>query len=185
MRKIVLCITAAGSLLVSIASPASAQSSTALAPGARLRLITPRLDASQQTVTVISASTDSVQFRPEGSSVTRTISLSDISAVEVRTFGQRPFLRNMLIGGAIGGALGGALAYAAYEECEDCWFFVTSRGRDTAGGVLVGGLTGIVGGLAVAAFQREERWTRIPFNRSVALLSTPDGRFGFALKRGF
>lgn len=185
MRKIVLCITVAGSLLVSNTSFAAAQSSTVLAPGARLRLITPRLEASQQTVTVISASADSVQFMSDGYQITRTIPISEISAVEVRTFGERPFLRNMFIGGAIGGVLGAALAYAAYEECEDCWLFVTSRDRDTAGGALLGGLTGVVGGLAVAAFQRGERWTRIPLNATVALSPTPDGRFALTFKRGF
>ena len=40
-------------------------------------------------------------------------------------------------------------------------------------------------GLAVAAVQRGERWTRIPLNANVALLPTPNGRFAFTLTRGF
>ena len=185
MRQIALCIAAAASIVSATATPLGAQSSTVLEPGARLRLITPRLDASQQTVTVISASSDSVKFRSESYPVTRTIPLSDISAVEVRTFGQRPFLRNMLVGGAVGGTLGAILGYTSYEKCEDCWIYVTSRSRDAAGGALLGGLAGVVGGLAVAAFQRGERWTRIPLNANVALVPTRYGRFAFILTRGF
>lgn len=185
MRQIALCIATAASLMSVTSTPTRAQENTVLAPGARLRLITPRLDVSQQSVTVISASSDSVAFRSDSYPDTRTIALSDISAVEVRTFGQRPFLRNMFVGGAVGVTLGAILAYSSYEKCEDCWIYVTSRGRDTAGGALLGGLAGVVGGLALAAVQRGERWTRIPLNANVALLPTPNGRFAFTITRGF
>ena len=185
MRQIALCIAAAAALMSVIVTPARAQESTVLAPGTRLRLITPRLNASQQDVTVISASSDSVAFRSESYPATRTIALSDITAVEVLTFGERPFLRNMFVGAGVGATLGGILAYTSFKECEDCWFYVSSRGREMMGGALLGGLAGVLGGLALAGVQRAERWTRIPLNANVALVPTPDGRFAFTFTRGF
>lgn len=185
MRQLALCIAVAASLMSVTSTPARAQENTVLAPGARLRLITPRLDASQQNVTVISASADSVAFRSESYPDTRTVALSDITAVEVLTFGERPFLRNMFVGGAVGGTLGAILAYTSFKKCEDCWIYVSSRSRETTGGALLGGLAGVIGGLAVAAVQRGERWTRIPLNANVALVPTPNGRFAFTLTRGF
>lgn len=184
MRPIARCIAAALCLLASAAFPLEAQANAVFAPGARLRLITPRLDSSQQTVTVISATSDSVVFRSEGNAVARTIPLSDITAVDVRSYGERPFLRNMLIGAAIGAGAGAVLAAGAYEECQDC-YFATSRSAETAGGALVGSLAGLLGGLAVAAFQREERWTRIPLNASAALRSLPGTGFAITLTHAF
>lgn len=185
MRQLLVLITIAGAMLATDTTRTAAQEIRGLAPGARVRLITPRLEASQQTVTVVSSSSDSIQFRSASYPVTRSLPLSDIAAVEVRSYGERPFLRNMFIGAAAGGTLGAVLAYAAYEECEDCWFYPQSRGRDTAGGALLGGLVGVVGGLIVAGVQRGERWTRIPLNGNVALLPSLDGRFHFNLTRAF
>jgi hypothetical protein len=184
MRQIARCIAALVSLLAFAAPPVGAQANPVFAPGARLRLITPRLDASQQTVTVISATSDSIVFRSETNPALRTIPLSDISAVEVRSHGERPFLRNMLIGSAVGAGTGALMASVAYKECEDCWFS-TSRSAETAGGALVGSIAGLLGGLAVAAFQRGERWTRIPLNATVALQPSPGGRFALTLTRAF
>jgi len=184
MRQIVLFVAAASCLLVSDSASLAAQATTALAPGARLRLITPRLEASQQMVRIISATSDSVEFRSEGYPVTRTIALSDVSAIEVRSDGQRPFLRNMVIGGGLGAALGATIAAATYEECRaSCWFYPTSRGRDAAGGAILGGAAGLVAGLAVAALQKGERWTRIPLNANVSLRPTAGGRFALTLTR--
>ncbi|HEU4749354.1 MAG TPA: hypothetical protein VFS56_12695 [Gemmatimonadaceae bacterium] len=185
MRQLLVLITIAGAMLAADTTPIAAQGVARLAPGSRVRLITPRLEASQQTVTVVSASSDSIQFRSVSYPVTRSLPLSEITAVEVRSYGERPFLRNMFIGGAVGGTLGAVAAYASYKECEDCWFYPQSRGRDTAGGALLGGLAGVVGGLIVAGVQRGERWTRIPLNANVALLPSLDGRFHFNLTRAF
>jgi len=184
MKHFALCISAASLLLAAAATPGAAQLQTGLTPGARVRLITPRLEASQQTVTVVSSSSDSVHFRSQSHPVTRSLPLSQINAVEVRSYGERPFLRNMFIGGAVGTGVGAALAFLAYEECDNCWY-PTSRGRDTAGGALLGGLAGVIGGLAVAAVQRRELWTRIPLNANVALLPSLNGRFYFNLARAF
>lgn len=183
MRPIA-CIAGALCLLASATRPVEAQANAVFAPGARLRLITPRLESSQQTVTVISATSDSVVFRSIADPVARTIPISAISAVDVRSYGERPFLRNMLIGAAIGAGAGAVVAAAAYEECEDCYFPV-SRSAETAGGALLGSLGGLLGGLAVAAFQREERWTRIPLNANVALRSSPSKTFALTLTRAF
>jgi len=185
MRQLLVLITIAGTLLGADTTRSAAQTITGLAPGARVRLITPRLEASQQTVTVVSSSRDSIHFRSVAYPVTRSIPLSEIAAVEVRSFGERSFLRNMFIGGAVGGSLGAVLAFAAYDECSDCWFYPQSRGRETAGGALLGGLAGVIGGLAVAAVQRGERWTRIPLNANVAVLPSLNGRFHLNLTRAF
>lgn len=185
MRQLLILITIAGAMLVVHTPQTAAQGVARLEPGSRVRLITPRLEASQQTVTVVSASSDSIQFRSASYPVTRSLPLSEITAVEVRSYGERPFLRNMFIGGAAGGTLGAVAAYASYKECKDCWFYPQSRGRDTAGGALLGGLAGVVGGLIVAGVQRGERWTRIPLNANVALLPSLDGRFHFNLTRAF
>jgi len=184
MRQIALRVAAAVSLLTATALPTAAQVSTVLAPGTRLRLITPRPDASQQTVTIIWATSDSVAFRSEVSPIVRTISLSEVSAVEVRGYGQRPFLRNMMIGGAVGAAAGAIIASAAYEECERCWF-PTTRSAEMTGGALLGGLAGIVGGMAIATVQRAEQWTRIPLNATVGIRPTADRRVALSLGRTF
>lgn len=183
MRRTFLSIAAASCLLAADSASLAAQATTALAPGARVRLITPRLEASQQMVRIISATSDSVEFRSEGYPVTRTIALSDVSAIEVRSDGQRPFLRNMLIGAGVGAALGGIIASTAYKECPNCGYFRTSRSQEAAGGAILAGAAGLVAGLAVAALQKGERWTRIPLNANVALRPTAGGRFALALTR--
>ncbi|MDP9201906.1 MAG: hypothetical protein M3P26_08245 [Gemmatimonadota bacterium] len=177
MRQILRSIAAASCLLAADTASLAAQTTTALAPGARVKLITPRLEISQQMVRIISATSDSVEFRSEGYPATRTIALSDVAAVEVHSDGQRPFLRNMLIGAGLGASLGGIISSVAYKECGSCGYFRTSRGQETAGGAIVGGAAGLVVGLAVAALQKGERWTRITLNTNVAFRPTAGGRF--------
>jgi len=183
VRQILLSVAAASCLLAADASSLDAQATTALAPGARVRLITPRLETSQQLVRIISATSDSIEFQSEGYPATRRIALSDVSAVEVRSDGQRPFLRNMLIGAGLGAALGGIISAAAYKECSSCGYFKTSRDQETAAGAVVGGAAGLVAGLAVAALQKGERWIRIPLNANVAFRPTAGGRLALTVTR--
>jgi hypothetical protein len=183
MRQTILCIAAASCLLAADSASLAAQATTAIAPGARVRLITPLLETSRQMVRIISATSDSVEFQSEGYPITRRIALSDVSAVEVRSDGQRPFVRDMLIGAGLGAALGGIISSAAYKECGSCGYFKTSRGQETAAGAVVGGAAGLVAGLAVAALQKGERWTRIPLNANVAFRPTAGGRFALTVTR--
>jgi len=183
MRQTILCIAAASCLLAADSASLAAQATTAIAPGARVRLITPLLETSRQMVRIISATSDSVEFQSEGYPVTRRIALSDVSAVEVRSDGQRPFVRDMLIGAGLGAALGGIISSAAYKECGSCGYFKTSRGQETAAGAVLGGAAGLVAGLAVAALQKGERWTRIPLNANVAFRPTAGGRFALTVTR--
>lgn len=185
MRRILVSIAAVTSLVAAGGNALAAQPTTALAPGARLRLITPRLEASQQLVQIISATRDSVSFRSEAYPVTRTIALSEVAAIEVRSEGQRPFLRNMVVGAGLGAVLGGVIASASYEECTDCWFWDTSRGEEALAGAILGAGAGVLLGIGVAAVMPGERWTRIPLNANVALRPTRGGRFAVTLARSF
>lgn len=175
MRSMFHFVLAATSLIAGAASHLRAQPINALAVGAQARLITPRLDASQQLVRIISTTPDSVTFRSEANPVARTIAVSDLIAIEVRTPVGRPFLRNILIGAGLGAAVGAAISATTYEECTDCFYAGPSRGDATEEGAISGGLGGVVLGAAVAMLQKKERWTRIPLHPQVRVGSTPWG----------
>ena len=83
MKQLVLLSAAAICAATLATSRLPAQAPTALTPGARVRLITPRLESSQQIVRVITATRDSVEFRSDDYPVTRSLAISDLSAIEV------------------------------------------------------------------------------------------------------
>ena len=177
---------AASLFLIAAASfTASAQDNGALQPGARIKLITPRLDATHQMVKVLAVTADSLQFRSEAYPVSRTIALSEVSAIEVRSSGGRPFGRYMLIGTGVGGALGAGWAYAAHTEskCTSFCIFETSAAEDATLGAMFGGALGLVVGTAMASLQSGGRWTRIPLNGTVAFRPARGGRFALTISR--
>ncbi|HXG72766.1 MAG TPA: hypothetical protein VNJ04_19385 [Gemmatimonadaceae bacterium] len=168
-------------------SPLSAQASTVLVPGARVKLITPSLEGSQQIVRVINASRDSVEFRSEAYPVTRTVAISDVTAIEVPHAGRRPFIRNMLVGAGVGAVAGGVIGYTTYKkpDCEIfCLFYTTRSGEATAAAIALGTI-GLVVGAGFAAFQDGERWTRLPVNTSVSLHPAKGGRIALTIARAF
>ncbi|MBA3465868.1 MAG: hypothetical protein H0T21_00510 [Gemmatimonadaceae bacterium] len=187
MKQLVLLSAAAICAATLATSRLPAQASTALTPGARVRLITPRLESSQQIVRVITATRDSVEFRSDGYPVTRSLAISDLSAIEVASTSRRPFLRNMLVGGGVGALVGGVVGYATYEDsnCEIFCIFDTTRGQEAALSGSLLGTIGVVVGAGIAAFQDRERWTRIPLDATVAVHPAKGGRVAFTIARTF
>lgn len=184
MPRLSLSIIAAFCSLSVALVPAGAQVVPALSPGARVRLVTPRLDESHQLVRILSSTPDSLTFRSEASPVTRTLAMSDLSAIEVQTSRGHPFGRYALIGAAVGGAAGAILGYAGHDEdCNGC-FFETSAGEDAAfWGLFLAG-TGSLIGLGKAAFKNVETWTRIPLRENVTIIPTASGRLAISMKFG-
>ena len=65
---------------------------------------------------------DSLTFRSEAYPVTRTLAMSDLSAIEIQTSSGHPFGRYALIGAAVGGTAGAILGYASHKDCNGCFW---------------------------------------------------------------
>ncbi len=183
MPRLSLSIIAAFCSLSVALVPAGAQAVPALSPGARVRLVTPRLDESHQLVRILSSTPDSLTFRSEAYPVTRTLAISDLSAIEIQTSSGHPFGRYALIGAAVGGAAGAILGYASHKDCNGC-FLETTAGEDAAfAGLFLAG-TGSLIGLGTAAFRNVEAWTRIPLHENVAIIPMVSGRLAISMKFG-
>ena len=148
----------------------SAQESVQVESGARARLISVALPTDQQVVSIISATSDSIVFRPERTSVTRRLALSEIAAIDISIGQRRKTVQGALIGLATGVGIGATLGYVTYEACND-WCFLTpaSAGGNAMLGATAGGLAGLLAGTTIGFLTKSETWHRIQPRGRVSL----------------
>ena len=156
--------------VVSSGSGLAAQSLPRLESGARARLVTPTLPAEQQIVQIEATTNDTVVFRSENYPVTRSLALSEISAVDVSVGHRRETARGAMIGLGTGIALGAIAGYASYEPCEGfCILGPETRGQSAAWGGIAGGVLGLVAGTTIGFLTRSEKWQRVHTRTTVGV----------------
>lgn len=183
-RKIFQCLAA----LLALAAPQAvrAQDASVLGAGVRVRLVTPRLEADQQTGKVVTSTSDTIVFRSEANPVTRSIPVADIASIEIsggmETHRGRDAIYGLLIGGGVG-AIAGALSYKKPDP--NCWLFCETRSGDTVGGGVFFGLVGtLVGAFIVGSFDKTERW--VPLRKTAHVFLAPgSGGLRVGLSRSF
>ncbi len=137
--------------------------------GSRVRIQAPFLGEKKQTVTVISATADTLFFRQSSQSVDRALSTAQITKIEIARGAHSHRMRNGLIGFAVG-AVGGAIIGAATYKPSNTLAPDFGRGGDAAFGAGLGGIAGAIIG-SVAGMHQTETWVPIDIPRRVTSIT--------------
>ena len=151
-------------LLCVVARAATAQSPTEtssitewpIAAGSRVRIASPVLGKTPLTGNVVSATADTLVFRPAKDTVGRSIATPTIARIEVASGKHTQKLKGALLGlflGAGAGAIVGAATYAPSKCTGFCMDL--GRGFDAAVAGTLGGIAGTVVGLIVGSHERD------------------------------
>ena len=131
-----------------------AQSET-LTTGTRIRVTSPSDDLKGHVTTVTDVRGDSIVVA--GRAGSRTIALTDVTALDVSAGRRMQILPDALIGFGLGAITGFVIGASTYEEGS---FFSNSPAAEGAfAGALMGAM-GLVTGGVVGIFHRKDRWTR-------------------------
>lgn len=184
MRSIIQAIAVAAAFCAG-ASAGGAQQRYDLEPGTRVRLVGPGVSGGEQVVRIVAAGGDTVAFRSERESVTRTLPIADIQAVDVSMGERRQVMRGAGLGLALGAGIGIVLGYATYEPCDGwCILGPSSRSESAAFGGIGGGVLGLLVGTTIGVFNKTEKWQRVQPNTSVGLVPARGGA-GIAISHAF
>lgn len=160
----------------------------AVVAGTRVRVTAPSIDLKRHVTTVVDVRGDSIVFGVSDNS--RSVALSDVTALEVSTGKHRRFLRSAGLGLGIGAIIGAAVGAASYEECVpteflDCLLAPESRGQSVAmGGVVLGGV-GLLTGAVVGALRRTDRWVSVDMPLRASIKPTASGGMSLTISRAF
>ena len=135
-----------------------------LAPGSRVRILSPALGNQLQTGSVVSATSDTVVILPAKQSFSTSIRTPDIARIEVARGTHTRKLQGALLG-LFGGAAAGAIyASATYKppKCEPGTFCLDlfGQGGDAVAGGVLGGLVGTVVGMIVGD-RKTDTWVPV------------------------
>lgn len=156
-------LLAAAAVFLATAPGASAQASSALEVGQRVRVVA--LDGSKRIGTLVLLTRDSLGVRSAASLPWHMFALEEIDRVDVRLRGERRFLRAVGLGVGLGAGFGVLLGAATYEPCVprpgvwfDCIASPQSRGEAALmGGVALGAL-GLVIGVVTGLVMQYDVW---------------------------
>ena len=135
-----------------------------LAPGLRVRILSPALGWRPKTGSVVSATSDTLVFLPAKQSISTALSTPTIAAIEVARGTRTHKLQGAMLGLFAGAAAGAILASATYKPpkcqtdtwCMDLW----GQGGDTAAGGVLGGLLGMLVG-AIVGDRQTDNWVPV------------------------
>lgn len=167
------------SILLMVPAIAETQS-TALTAGARVRVTSPSDDLNRHVTTVTEVRGDSIVVA--GLAGSRTIAISNVTALDVSAGTRTQVLRDGLIGFGAGALLGGIVGAATYEGSD---FFV---GSSVEAGALVGtmfGAVGLVVGGVVGALHRTDRWQPARMPVRAAIIPSRSGGVSLNFSRAF
>ena len=118
-----------------------------LAPGSRVRILSPVLGDKPKTGSVVSSTTDTIFFRPAKQSTPTALGAPNIVKLEVAHGTHTRVAKGALLGFTFG-ALGGAvLAAATYNPgCDNSCLVIFDQGAAAAAGGVLGGLAGALAG---------------------------------------
>lgn len=182
-------VTVALSALLMLPAASVAAQSLDLASGARVRVTAPEAGLDRQVMTVASVGRDSVALTSRSGS--RTIALSDVTALDVSTGKRNHMLRDGAIGLGVGALLGGVLIKSASDDCPGggdygvCGAPVLEA-EATAWGAMVFGSVGLLAGAAIGAFwDRSDRWERRHATVNATIAPARSGGVGLSFSMAF
>jgi len=139
---------------------ATAGRSWPVAPGSRVRILSPIFGDRAQTGSVISATSDTLVFMPAKTSNSTAISTPNIVRLDVSSGTHSNKLKGALLGFVLGAGMGAAIGSATYKPCSNC-FDILGRGGAIAAGSVVGGLVGTAGGMIIGS-RPSDTWVPVP-----------------------
>lgn len=131
-----------------------------IAPGSRVRILSPVLGDQKETGSVVSATSDTLVFRPVKLSTGFAIATPNIVGIEVARGTHSRKLKGALLGFLAGAGAGAIVGYATYKPTPCNGFCIDfGPGFDAA---LAGGLGGILGIVAGTIFGARQTDTWVP-----------------------
>lgn len=175
-------------LALALVFPASgeAQSGT-LAAGTRIRVTSPSDDLKRHVTTVSEVRGDSIVVA--GRAGSRTIALTDVTALDISTGTRNRAMRYGLIGFGAGAAIGAVLGDKAHDDCSDnelgfCPVPV-SDGQFAGMSAAIFGAAGLLTGAIVGSFQRTDRWEPLTVGARVSVIPVLRGGVALSVSRSF
>ena len=160
----------------------------AVVAGTRVRVTAPSVDLRRHVTTIVDVRGDSIVFGVSDNS--RSVALSDVTALEVSAGKHRRFLRSAGLGLGIGAIIGAVVGAATYQECVPteflgCLVAPESRAQSAAmGGVALGGV-GLLTGAVVGALRRTDRWVSVDMPLRASIKPTASGGMSLTISRAF
>jgi hypothetical protein len=127
-----------------------------IVPGSRVRILSPVLGDQKETGSVVSATSDTLVFRPVKLSTAFPIATPNIVGIEVARGTHSRKLKGALLGLMAGAGAGAIVGYASYKR-PDCSSFCIDFGPGLAAAIAggLGGILGTVAGTIVGARQTD------------------------------
>jgi hypothetical protein len=114
-----------------------------------------------------------------------TISLTDVTRLEVSQGRKSNALKGLLIGSLVGVPIGAVLGFVESESSGEPLCTGSTVACAAVGAAAVGVVGGLVG-LGIGAVSKSERWEEVPLDRlRVNIVPQRDGRFALGLSVEF
>ncbi len=164
----------------------TAQQAPPIETGGRIRVTAPTLGVDKLVGTSVEADATRIRVQADDQASPMTISLADMTRLEVSQGRKSNALKGLLIGSIVGVSTGAILGLAAslaesYDNpCAD------NEVECVAVGAAAFGVTGALVGLGIGALLKSERWEEVPLDRlRVNIVPHRDGRFALGLSVAF
>ena len=163
----------------------SAQQVPPIETGSRIRVTAPALGVDKLVGTSVEADATRIRVQADDQASPMTISLTDVTRLEVSQGQKSRVGRGALIGLGVGAGVGAVLGFVlGSEACID-----SGSTCPGFGALVVGGGLGILGagvGAGIGALIKSERWEEVPLDRlRVNIVPLRDGRFALGLSVAF
>jgi hypothetical protein len=176
-------------LAAAFLAPVAADAQTpAVVAGARVRVTAPSIDLRRHATTIVDVRGDSLVLGVRDGS--RSVALSDVTALDVSAGKRRRFLRSAGLGLGIGAIVGAVVGAATHDECVpteflDCLLSPESRAESAVMGGVVLGAVGLLTGAVVGAVRRTDRWVAVDMPVRVSIKPTASGGVSLTISRAF
>jgi hypothetical protein len=184
MRAVTSMLTV--SLLVPLAA-LSAQEQPPVEAGSRIRVTAPTVGADELVGMCVEVDATRLRVQAEEQASPLTISLTDVTRLEVSQGRKSNALAGLGIGFLGGAAIGAVLGSAAGREEGGPETLCTGDKTECAVfGAAVGGVAFGAIGAGIGALAKTERWEEVPLDRlRVSIVPLRDGRFALGLSVRF
>ncbi len=159
----------------------TAQQAPPIETGSRIRVTAPALGFDKLVGTSVEADATRIRVQVDDQAAPMTISLTDVTRLEVSQGRKSNAVKGLLIGSIVGVPIGGLVAMQFDEEGGD-----PGPGEYFLFGAVVGGAAFGAIGAGIGALVKTERWDDVPLDRlRVNIVPLRDGRFALGLSVEF